>query len=651
MNRLSTATSCTVASVVVFGALAIANAKDYPPTTELMDQVLVPKQPDRGGRYGATAVRLITRGYEAIYYSIESGGGSKASHWFVYDTAQKKITAVSGEVDLPSSDPALRDDWAAMDRWRRYFTPAGREDLLAIEHLEEGFSCHARQGRSPGKPAEIFVDRASADSARLCALEPYEGRTLHQVHWLRLMPSGCVAVLASDGKVTVLQIYENPMLDAIGAQWNALMNHAYRGEPTVRARYLGSLYDFSEYADRGFDPHLLASDGRVYFGTMPHHSSESGPVFSFNPGQKKLTLLGDVARMAGIHQPGAAPHMMHSGMIEMNGKIYFTGQDCHYAGWNFPCEREEDRARYLGSPIVEYDPQTTKSRSLGIPLPGDHALFRIVGDPARNAIYVRRGYDRRYYGPLVWYRLALDEQGGLSGKPQKLPFGEHPAAIHIGPDGSVFGVVPDLKLQEAFQQKRRARETTDQVTPTCYLYRCDRQLRKAQRLTTLTGTWDIRWATGQTGESRAIGMGDDHIYELDLKTGAIRATVKRPGIQVMEMGPGVVRENTMYLMPRVLATDRSARRTTAVYTVDLRSGKTLYHGVIVDNKGRRPKDLNRFVFLPDGRIFVTGTVYGLPSDKNYMPRYRNSEPFRLDCAALMIDKLPPGKPVKPQVSR
>jgi len=380
MHRLLTTICCAVTLVAVFCGPPIAEAKDYPPTTELMDQVPVAEQPDRGSRYGATAVRLITRGYEAIYFSFEPTDGSKASRWFVYDTAQKKITAVSGDVDLPSSDPALRDDWKAMDRWRRYFTPAGREDLLAIEHLEEGFSCHARQGRSAGKPAEIFVDRASANATRICALEPYEGRALHQVHWLRLMPSGCVAVLAGDGNVTALQIYENPMLDAIGAQWNALMNHAYRDEPTVRARYLGSLYDFSEYADRGFDPHLLASDGRVYFGTMPHHSSESAPVFCFAPGQRKLVLLGDVARMAGIHQPGAAPHMMHSSLIEMNGKIYFTGQDCHYAGWNFPCDREAERARYLGSPIVEYDPQTTESRSLGIPLPGDHALFRITGE-------------------------------------------------------------------------------------------------------------------------------------------------------------------------------------------------------------------------------------------------------------------------------
>jgi hypothetical protein len=66
--------------------------------------------------------------------------------------------------------------------------------------------------------------------------------------------------------------------------------------------------------------------------------------------------------MAGIHQPGAAPHMMHSSLFEMNGKIYFTGQDSHYANWNFPVAREQDRARYLGSPIVEYDPNTGDHR-------------------------------------------------------------------------------------------------------------------------------------------------------------------------------------------------------------------------------------------------------------------------------------------------
>ena len=65
---------------------------------------------------------------------------------------------------------------------------------------------------------------------------------------------------------------------------------------------------------------------------------------------------------------------------------------------------------------------------------------------------------------------------------------------------------------------------------------------------------------------------------------------------------------------------------------------------MVDDAGRRPKDLNYFAFLPDGRIFAAGTVFGLPTDTHYMPRYRDSEPFRLDCAAFLIDALPPGKP-------
>jgi hypothetical protein len=80
--------------------------------------------------------------------------------------------------------------------------------------------------------------------------------------------------------------------------------------------------------------------------------------------------------------------------------------------------------------------------------------------------------------------------------------------------------------------------------------------------------------------------------------------------------------------------------------VDPRSGKTLYYGLIVDDQGRRPKDLNRFAFLPDGRIFTTGTVYARPGDRHYMPRYRDTEPYRLDCAAWVIEKIPPGRPAK-----
>jgi len=648
MRRSKRIPAVALLGLLVAGGTRGARAAEYPPM-RLKDQVPVEGRFERQSRAGASAVRPIIRGHEAIYFGIGPDGATKGSRWLVYDSAQEEINRVPAVADLAKSvrEPALEARWPGMDRWRRYFEQAGREDLLGIEHLEEGFACRAVPGSRPDRPAELFVDRPTAGAPVLLGpLAPLDGRPLSQVHWLRMMPSGDVAVLACDGKRTVLQVYENPMLDAIDAQWNALLNHAYRGEPTVRAKYLGSLYDLSEYADRAFDPYLAASDGRLYFGMMPHHSSESGPVFAFDPKKNRVHLVGDIASLAGIDREDAVPYMMHSSLFELGGKIYLTGQDPHYGGWNFPCSPGEPPRRFLGSPVVEFEPASGESRSLGIPFPGDRGIFRLSGDPERGVLYVRLGYSRRHYGPLEWHGLSLDEEGNIAGKPRRLPFPEQPAEIVLGPDGTIFGVVPDLKLQGSFQQKRRARESTDGITPTCYLYRCDPELRNAQRVATVTGTWDVRWAPWQDGQRSAVGIGDDALYELDLRRGAIRRTVDRPSIMVMELGSYNLHDGKMFFMPRVQAEGRIARRTMALYSVDLRSGKTLYYGLIVGHRGRRPKDLNRFAFLPDGRIFASGTVYARPGDRHYMPRYRDSEPYRLDCAAFVIERLPPGKPAK-----
>jgi hypothetical protein len=458
------------------------------------------------------------------------------------------------------------------------------------------------------------------------------------------MRSGDIAVLAANEKLTVLQVYEHPLLATICAQWNALMDHGFKDQPAVKARYLGSLYDYSEFADRAFDPIPVASDGKAYFGTMPHHATEGGPVFSFDPKTEKFALLGDIDRMAGPRQPNTSGSMVHSNACELNGKVYFTGEDPHYGGWDFPREPGQEKAKYAGSPVVEYDLGTGKARGLGIPFPGNPGIFQLNGDAKRNVLYIRRGYARDYAGPLAWSALQLDANGNIAGEPRRLPLELHPPQVLVAADGTVFGAVPEQKTYAEFAEKKAKREKTDGIAPQCEIWRMDAELRKAEKVATVPETWEIQWLPWQDGKPAALGLGEQFVYRLDLRSGAVEKLCPWLKVQAGGHPPVALHDGKIICLAWVQPKTR-AGRTTGVFTLDLATGKALFHGVIVDEAGRRPKDLNHFALLPDGRIFAVGTVYGLPTDKHSMTRYRDGEPYRLDCAGFLIEKLPPGVPV------
>jgi hypothetical protein len=447
----------------------------------------------------------------------------------------------------------------------------------------------------------------------------------------------------------VLQIYEAPLLNTYCAQWNTLMDFALRDEPTIRAQYLGSLYEFSSYADRGMDPMLLGSDGRPYFAAMPHHSSEGGAIFAFDPSKNEVACLGDIDRLAGTKRPGTRPNMVHASAFEMNGSIYFVGQDPHYGGWGFPLDPGEEPPTYQGSPIAVYDIQSGKTRGLGIPLDGQPAVFRITGDPVRNVLYVRRGYHRTAHGPLAWYALSLDENGNITGRPRPFPFPQHPchpSQILVAADGTIFAVAPH-ESYKTYERRKQLREKTEDIRPQCEVYRCDGELRQARRIGTVDGTWDITWLAFQNGRAFAIGYTRDHLYRLDMRTGAVQRLGAWPQNVLGRHGHAILHDGTIYYIefrPAKVDGKHIFGRTAGIHSIQPATGKTRYHGVVVDQAGRRPKDLNYFCFLKDGRLFAAGTVFGLPTDRNYMPRYRDTEPYRLDFAAFAIDKLPPGKP-------
>jgi len=649
--------SIFVVSIALAAPASAAEPPGHAPQWRLRHQVLLMPRRPPADYQPVSVVSLIERGHEMIRLNLDPTAPT-ARGWCAYDTAQRRIIPVAADFADPATQPgaarstppagiapAVYDRWMMFDHWRGFFVQSGREDLLKIGSLAGGFACFARNGTSPDAPARVFLDRSDSEPLELGALAQFESRTLSAVHHLRLLRSGDVIVVASGDAGTVLQHYENPMLPAICAQWNALMDHAHREQPVCRARYIGSLYALSEYADRGFDPILIASDGKAYFGTMPHHPSEGGPIFCFDPARNALSLIGDIDRLAGVRAAGAVPSMVHASAGEMNRRVYFVGQDPFYGRWGFPLEKGATRPVYRGSPIVEYDLAAGRARGLGIPIAGDNALFRIVCDAPRKRLYVRRGYARDYYGPLMWYALELDAAGNIAGAPRALPLDYHPSDILIAADGTLWCVVPDRQAYEIMQQKRAQRQKTDDIAPRCDVFRIAPDLRAAQKVATVEGEWDIQWAPWQNGLPAAVGAGERQIYRLDMNTGALSALCRASPPFRPHAAPMALRDGALvalaWVQPRI-----RAGRTTGLYTLDLRSGQVRFHGVVVDESGRRVKDLTQLAVLKDGRIFAAGTVYGLATDAHYMPRYRDSEPYRLDSACLLIESIPPGVPAE-----
>jgi hypothetical protein len=334
----------------------------------------------------------------------------------------------------------------------------------------------------------------------------------------------------------------------------------------------------------------------------------------------------------------------------MNGRVYFTGNDPHYGGWGFCPEPGKAKPKYGGPPLAAYVMKTGRIESHGVPLPGHLGVFEMVGDTERNTLYLRPGFSRGHYGPLEWFALSFDAEGRMIGEPRPVPFPQPlPGTIIVGTNGTLYGAMPDGEL---YAQYHKGGGEKSGVRPRCHVYRCDPDLKGAEKVATVDGVWEIEWFLFQDRQPRALGFSggrfsaEQGFFRIDLTSGAIEKLAPWPkslaGAERLLLRNGKV---WVSLFQNGKADGKDLRtRTAGIYSIDPTSGDALYYGVLKDDKGRRPKDLNYFQFLPDGRFFAVGTVHCIPGDKNYMPRDRSQEPFGLDCAAFIVDKLPPGKP-------
>ncbi|MCY3020842.1 MAG: hypothetical protein NTW87_17635 [Planctomycetota bacterium] len=547
--------------------------------------------------------------------------------------------------------------------------PPEYADIVVQGHMQEGYVCFARDGGREGEAAHLFCWRPSAGApVDLGPLASCEGQTLSRVYALRNALLGRIAVLAGNGSVTVLQVYEPPLIETVTAIERAVAARAHGSDPTAKIRTVDSLYKFGEQPDRGFDPMLAASDGKIYFGAMPHHPTKGSPIFRYDPAADKLEALGEIDELAGTKGPGLVPDMIHAAPFEMNGRIYFTGQDPFYGNRGFPGMTKEN-TKYAGSPLVACEIKSGAFSSLGIPFqnipaPGEgkvlgaESLFYITGDPKKNVLYLRRTYEEGY-----WYSLKIGADGKPAGPPTPLALPVHATSVHVTPDGAMYyptvkdtpkdgGAARDAKAPGVRSPGEIHRfdpgTGKDEVVVTFDAETLNGAAFPSDPKAPLQVNNKCQWIRGQDGQAEIIGRipAVHMLVRFNTKTGELRKAFvffpDNPAVfpaklgQLIWTGPCYRHGEKVYWLPRVGVKNV---RMVRLLAADLAAGSLTDCGILVDQNGRHVVECDTGTFGPDGKFYLGGMIQGRPSDPYTIGRAAFG-PGKTDSGFFVIERLP-----------
>ena len=565
---------------------------------------------------------------------------------------------------LQGISPDCVDQWPWISGWLSRLEGV----TVGLANLQEGYVCFARDAQKRGESARLFIFRPPVGRPEdLGPLAKFEGQALSKVHKLRSFGSGKVVVLAGNEELTALQIYEGPVIDSLCEQVRAQTSKILRAEPeppAVTVRTIDNLYRFSEQADRGFDGMTVASDGKVYIVTMPHHPTKGAPMYVYDPATDRVELLGEFDELAGSKGPGRIPSMMHADPYELNGKLYLTGQDPFYGKYRFPGMVAEfpggaaAEFNYVGSPLLSYDLKTKEFRNLGIPLPripGEReSLFYVTGDPAKRILYLGYNYSKR-----TWYSLQLGEDGRPVGKPSELPLGGQPHIVHVGPDGKLYY---PLLADEARPDQTGKKEKGKAARPRCEIFKFS----PASGVRETIASFDVEelhgeklpgaygkvsnhcdWVPGQGGMSELVAQVPSArmLIHVDLRTGAVRKVclwftdTEKP---VNGRGGRFFRHgDRVYWFNWKLG---SGFLNSQLRIADLKTGNVSVYGRLVDKDGRTFRQVTQAATDKDGRVYLGGSMFGLPSDRHYCRRDIFA-PLKVITGFCTLEGLPPsGKP-------
>ncbi|MFQ5808723.1 MAG: hypothetical protein ACE5JM_03800, partial [Armatimonadota bacterium] len=353
----------------------------------------------------------------------------------------------------------------------------------------------------------------------------------------------------------------------------------------------------------------------------------------------RLEELGDFDELAGNTGDGLIPNMMHTEPFEMNGKLYFAGQDPFYGNYTFPGMTEQN-TRHAGSPLLAYDLKTGAFSNLGIPLPEQNSVFFVTGDARRSVLYLRRGYWEH-----IWYSLRIGTDGRPIGTPELLPFERHPKLIHVGPDG---------KLYFALERPIGDDEATAPPPP-CDVYRYDPASGRSEVIATIDAAElhgaefpvtrqrisnYCTWIDGQHGAREIIGMINSvgMLVGIDTRTGQTRKIClwlpETEAYPIHALGGVKAHDGKVYWFRRFTETPFHLSK---LLVADVTTGAVTRYGTLLDQRGRRVREVTQMAFGTGGEIFCGGMIYGLPSDPYHMGR--GGESYKIDSGLFVVRDL------------
>ena len=377
----------------------------------------------------AITTRRTRRGYEAAYIKVRGGEGERALLYSIPTGIVKEVASADAPEwervapDGPSPvTEGVPEACVCGPRRRKGSFDKGR---FRFAPLREGavYAAKTEAGR-----VSLVVHALAEDKPRVYGpLVTCDGRRMDRALAITTTGINDVIIVGTvDGNLHVAHVEDVFIDEILDARLAAAREHFAKDLETPVPGRSYSISGFSNHLDRPFDSMAVLSDGKVYFGTMPHHPTKGSYIFRYDPATERVENLGDIDVLSGEKDEGDIPGMMHAPPVEAHGYALFVGQDPFYGhGHEFP--ELPDDAKYPGSHLLGYHMATGTWKDFGIVKEGA-SIFWVAALPDNDWVYCREGY---HAGPM--HRVNI-----VTGEVERDLFRCPANRIETGDDGAVY---------------------------------------------------------------------------------------------------------------------------------------------------------------------------------------------------------------------